>query len=187
MLDDLAWFPLAAPCMRCEHRPWNHPCGPHPRYRKTQYRGSARFLERPRTRIERGTIRQYIIYQQNAEVVNLQALAGGVGATCRFPTIVSRWHQLRREPVAQAREFVIFQQQDGLDARNHPGTLPQIGTRLASARRWPQIRHGWGNTTETGAPGASFDIRGSITMRCEWSSARRHYPTRGSGEDSQND
>ena len=86
--------------MRCKHEPWNHPCGPHPRYRKTQYRGSGRFLERPRTRIERGTRRQYIIYQHNAEVVNLQALASGVGATLRFLMFAAGWNPQRARSVA---------------------------------------------------------------------------------------
>jgi len=96
MLDDLAWFPLAAPCMRRHYGPWRSPRGPYPRYRKTQYLGSALFLERPRARIERATSRHYMIYQQNAEVVNLQAFAGGVGATYRFSMFVAREHPLQR-------------------------------------------------------------------------------------------
>jgi hypothetical protein len=196
MLDDLAWFPLTAPCMRCHRGPSNHPCGPYSRYRRTHYRGSARFLKRPGAPINRGTSRQYIIYQQNAEVVNLQALVGGVGATYRFRAFAAGSHRLRRarpaagqqialelqsetprqrprdqfglvmtplalavaaerrrddhvrapllrltldqfrlprcEPVAQAREFVILQQQDASMHPKRPRHFPQ-----SVPRRWP--------------------------------------------------
>ena len=59
-------------------------------------RGGASFLQRAGAGIERGTSRQYIIYQQDAQVVNLQAFARRVGATYRLPMLAAREHQLRR-------------------------------------------------------------------------------------------
>ncbi len=84
------WFRLASRCACRRYGPWNHGHGADPRHRKSEHRGGASFLQGARTGIERRASRQYIIYQQDAEVVNLQAFAGRVGATDGFPMLASR-------------------------------------------------------------------------------------------------
>jgi hypothetical protein len=85
-----AWFRVAARHPSRRNGPGNHGYGADPRHRKSQYRGGASFLQGTRTGIERRASRQYIIYQQDAEVVNLQALARGVGATYGLPVFAAR-------------------------------------------------------------------------------------------------
>ena len=88
------------------------PSGEHPCHRQPQNRCRASLLKRPRTGVKRRAGRQYIIYQQNAEVVNSGALASGVGATYRLPSLGPGEHQLGRpRPGAHQEVGTEFQPQ----------------------------------------------------------------------------
>jgi hypothetical protein len=76
-----AWFRLASQSACRRNGPWNSRSGADPCRRKPEDRGGACFLQGARAGIERRASRPYIIYQQDAQVVNLQTFARRVGAT----------------------------------------------------------------------------------------------------------
>src|SRR6185437_7483766 len=51
-------------------------------------------FQRARARIQRRARRQYIIYQQNTQIVNLRPFSDGVGATDRLPVLRTRENKL---------------------------------------------------------------------------------------------
>src|SRR6185437_1297775 len=84
----------------------------HPRDGNSHHAFRARLLQSPRARVKSRASRKYIIYQQDAEVVNSRAFSNFVSATHCLPALASGEQQSRRtrfRPYQQVRTEGQFQ------------------------------------------------------------------------------
>ena len=89
-------------------RPSSLPWGHHSRYGQSENGCRTSLLQGSGARAQSRAIRHYIIYQQNAKLVNPQALARSVRATCAIPVFLMRKHQARWTGLVRIRRYAPY-------------------------------------------------------------------------------